>query len=494
MTMRILFVAAELSPLMKTGGLGDAVAGLAAALHRRGHDVRVLMPAYADTLADTLVDTLARTEAVTEVAGYRPPPSMENSRLLTTRLGPEALPVWLLDTPGFADRPGNPYTDDDGTPSADNHLRFGRLCRAAVAIAGGRALPGWQAELIHCHDWHTGLVPVYAMLERVPTTTVFTVHNLAFHGRFPFAALQQLGLPPWLWHYSALEYHGDLSFIKGGLCFADHLTTVSPGYAEEILTPDYGEGLDAVLRERRTQLTGILNGLDTHIWDPERDPCLDHHYSSTRMAGKARCRQSLIREFGLKESSRPLLVVVGRLTPQKGTDLLIEALPALMEEPLDVIVLGSGDRVYEQSLREASATWQGRLAVHIGHDEALAHRMIAGADMVLMPSRFEPCGLVQMQALRYGTVPVVRRTGGLADTVVDATTGNLEDGIATGFCFDQASANGLVEAMRRALQLYGDAQAWKTLQRRGMKQEFSWAKSAERYESLYQRPHSARRF
>lgn len=477
--MRILFVASEVSPLMKTGGLGDAVAGLAAALHRRGHDVRVLMPAYADTLA--------RSAAVTEVTSYTPPPELQNSRLLALSPGAEEVPVWLLDAPGFSDRPGNPYTDDSGRPVTDNHLRFGALCRAAVAIAGGRALPGWQAELIHCHDWHAGLVPVYAMLERVPAATVFTVHNLGYHGRFPAAALQQLGLPPWLWHYSALEYHGDLSFIKGGLCFADQLTTVSPGYAGEILTPEYGEGLDGVLRARRDRLTGIVNGLDTVTWDPERDPCLDHHYSSARLAGKERCRQALCREFGLEEGQAPLIAMVGRLTAQKGVDILLDALPSLMDEPLRLIVLGSGEHRYEQALREAALSRPGRMAVHMGYDEPLAHRLIAGTDMVLMPSRFEPCGLVQLQALRYGTVPVVRRTGGLADTVVDATTATVKAGSASGFCFEQASPGALVAGVRRAMNLYCDRDAWNALQRRGMEQDFSWTDSAGRYEHLYQR-------
>lgn len=476
--MRILFVASEFSPLMKTGGLGDAVAGLAAALLRRGHDVRVLMPAYGDILA--------RAETMDSVPDYRPPPALSTSRLLATRAGPDEVTVWLFDMPGFGDRMGNPYIEDNGEPPADDHLRFGGLCRAAVAIADGSALTGWRADLIHCHDWHTGLVPVYALLGRVPAATIFTIHNLGYQGRFPFSALHQLGLPSWLWHYSALEFHGDLSFIKGGLCFADQLTTVSPGYAREILTSEYGEGLDGVLRERRDRLTGTLNGLDTTIWDPERDPYLDSHYCKAQLAGKGRCRQALSREFGLADDETALVVMVGRLTTQKGVDLLLEALPSLIAEPLRLLVLGSGELKYERELHETALSWPGRMAVYIGYNEALAHRFIAGADIVLMPSQFEPCGLVQLQALRYGTVPVVHRTGGLADTVIDATSDNIETGLATGFCFEEAAPEALVASVRRALDLYRDSEVWNALQRRGMAQDFSWTNSAESYERLYQ--------
>jgi starch synthase len=484
MRLRVLFVASECSPLMKTGGLGDAVAGLARALRRTGHDLRVLMPAYADTLAGL--------EASPEVAQYRPPPGLAGTRLLGTCLPPGEVPVWLFDMPGFSDRPGNPYSDDSSGSAAGIHLRFGALCRAAVAIAGGGALPGWRADLIHCHDWHTGLVPVYALLERVAAATVFTVHNLGYQGLFPFAALEQLQLPPWLWHYRALEYHGDLSFIKGGLCFADYLTTVSPGYAREILTPAYGEGLDGVLRERQGALAGILNGLDTAIWDPRRDPCLSARYSPARIAGKRRCREALCDEMGLEGRGQPVVAVIGRLAHQKGTDLLIEALPVLMTKPLRLVVLGSGEPEYEKILKEAQAHWPGRLAVHIGHDEALAHRMIAAADMVLMPSRFEPCGLVQMQALRYGTVPVVRRSGGLADTVIDATAENLDGGTATGLCFDEPSARAIIGALHRALALYRDRKTWRALRRRGMEQNFRWDDSAESYDRLYRQVLSER--
>lgn len=478
MKQRILLVASELQPLMKTGGLADAVAGLATALHQRGHDLHVLMPAYADTLA--------RLHSVAEVAGSGSSPGLGNARLLETRLSPGGVPVWLLDAPGFSDRPGNPYTDAGGQPASDNHLRFGRLCRVAALLAGGRVVPGWRADVIHSHDWHAGLVPVYAMLERIDAAIVFTIHNLAYHGLFPFAALETLGLPPWLWHYRALEYRGELSFIKGGLYFADRLATVSEGYAKEILTREYGEGLEGLLRERRPVLRGIVNGLDTQAWDPRTDVHISANYSPESPDNKRRCREALREEMALDgEPGVPVIALLGRLTGQKGIDLLVEALPELMKAPLQLLVLGSGEHAYERQLRKAADHWPGRMAVRIGYDEALAHRMIAGADMVLMPSRFEPCGLVQLQALRYGTVPVVRHTGGLGDTVIDADRTSLKADTATGVCFRETSSEALIEAVLRAVELYRDGTSWHAMMRRGMVQAFSWDASAVAYERVY---------
>ncbi len=479
MMHRILFVASEVQPLMKTGGLADAVAGLATALHRRGHDVRILMPGYADTLA--------RTRECQAVPGYRPPEGLEHTRLLASRLPGSALPVWLLDAPGFSNRPGDPYNDRQGRARPDNHARFGALCHTAAAIGAGTAVPDWRADIVHCHDWHTGLVPVYAMLQRLPASIVFTIHNLGYDGRYPERVLEPLRLPAWLWHPEALEYYGSLSFIKGGLNFADRLTTVSPTYAREILTPDHGEGLEGILGERANRLCGILNGLDRETWDPQSDPHLAYHYSRSAPGNKRHLRTALRKEFSLgNHRDIPLVAVVGRLAHQKGIDLLLRALPDLMKMPVRLLILGSGEPEFERQLTSAARRWAGRMQVHIGYEEALAHRLLAGSDMLLMPSRFEPCGLVQLQALRYGTIPVVRHTGGLADTVVDATQESLRSGSATGITFPGTSAESLLEAMQRALELFGHKTLWHALVRNAMAQDFSWDSSARAYETLYQ--------
>ena len=479
MTRRILHVAGEVQPLMKTGGLADAVAGLAGAHHHRGQQVHILMPAYADTLS--------RFPDIEPEPGYQPPRGLEGTRLLRTRLPSSGVPVWLLEAPGFSNRPGNPYTDDSGQEQLDNDLRFARLSRVAVALAAGYALRDWHAQVLHCHDWHAGMTPVYAMLQRLEAVQVFTIHNLGYDGRFPLSRMPGLQLPPWLWHPEALEFHDRLSFLKGGLAFSDAITTVSPTYAREIMRPDYGEGFQGLLRHRRDDLTGILNGVDYQVWDPETDIHLPYHYSRSRPGRKYMLRRALRKEFRLpNHRDVPLICMVGRLVPQKGVDLVLDALSLLGDAPFQLIVLGSGDAEWERRLEAAAEQWPEHMRVHVGYEEALAHRLIAGSDMLLMPSRFEPCGLVQLQALRYGTVPVVRETGGLADTVVDATPRNLRAGTATGIVFDAATAGALAEAMRRAMELYSRKTLWWTLIRQAMRQDHSWSASAGAYEMLYE--------
>lgn len=470
-------VAAEASPLVKTGGLADAVAGLAGALAGLGHDVRLLIPAYR-----RIPDAGWRLEPEAALA----PAALAGSGLLRTELPPSGVCTWLVDHPAFGERAGNPYVDTSGRDYADNDVRFDRLSRVASLLAGGRAGLDWRPDVVHAHDWHAGLTPVRMLLERVAVPIVFTVHNLAYQGLFPEASLERLALPRWLWHPDALEYYGRLSFMKGGLNFADRLSTVSPTFAREMLTATYGEGLEGVIRRREADLKGILNGLDQAEWNPETDPHIAVNYSRRDLGGKRADRAAVRRRVGLPERADRLLVaMVGRLAAQKGVDLVLSALPRLLEMPLQIAVLGSGERVYEEALNRAAAEQRERLSVTVGYDEALAHQLEAGADLLLMPSRYEPCGLAQMQSMRYGTVPVVRGCGGLLDTVVDADAGALAQGTATGFVFGPATAPALVDAVRRAVALQRERPQWEALMRAGMRCDFSWRRSAEEYLALY---------
>jgi starch synthase len=476
--MKVLFVASEAHPLIKTGGLGDVCGSLPPALKSLGVDVRLMLPAYRDAVARA-----GRLEAAQlELPRLAAPVTILEGTLPGTRVK-----TWLVDFPPAFDRPGNPYLDDYGHPWHDNAARFALLARTATAAALGRVSRTWQPDVVHCHDWQTGLTPALLALERARPATVFTIHNLAYQGLFPRDTLDALGLPPALWSLDALEFHGQLSFIKGGLAFADRLTTVSPTYAREIQTPEHGSGLDGLLRHRAARLTGILNGIDARAWNPARDACLVKRYSAERLKDKSADKLALQRELGLEvDGDRALLGTVGRLVEQKGVDLLLEALPQIMKHGVQLAVLGTGEARFEQRLREMAARFPGRLAVLIGYDEVLAHRITAGADIFLMPSRFEPCGLNQMYSQRYGTVPIVHRVGGLADTVVDATPDSLKDGTATGVVFDSPDPQALAAAVARALDLHADRKRWRRLMLAGMRQDFSWEHSAREYLRLYQ--------
>ena len=477
--LKILFVSSEVQPFIKTGGLADVSASLPHALAELGHDVRILMPGYADALD--------RTDPAPAVEGWTDPVAGAATLLRQSRLPESAVPVWLLDAPGFSDRPGNPYLDELGDPHPDNADRFDLLARAAAAVAGDGAGLDWRPDIVHCNDWQTGLVPVRMLLHRAPGATVYTIHNLSYQGLFPPEAFTRLGLPSWLWHYQALEFHGMLSFMKGGVAFADRLTTVSPTYAREIRTPEHGWGLNGLFSDREADLAGILNGIDLETWDPASDPHLPAHFSPEDLRGKATVKQQLQAELGLEAApDRPLLAAITRLADQKGIDLLLGAAKDLLaHHGIQLAVLGSGDRAYETALRKLESLFPGRAAVRIGFDEALAHRIEAGADMFLMPSRFEPCGLNQLYSLRYGTVPVVRAVGGLADSVSDATVERLAAGTATGVTFSGETPAALTEAVTRALQLFADPETWRGLQRAGMRQDFSWEKSAAAYVDQY---------
>jgi starch synthase len=452
--MRVLFVTPECAPLTKTGGLGDVSAALPAALRALGLDLRVLMPAYPAAL-DGLRE--ARAMHTATILGAQ-------ARIL------ESEGFFLLDCPELYRRGGGPYQDAGGTDWPDNPLRFGVLSQAAALLARR-----WQADLVHGNDWPAGPCALY--LERTPF--VFTVHNLAFQGNFDAGWVARLGLPPRCFTMEGAEFHGQLSFLKAGLAYAQAITTVSPRYAREIQTPEFGCGMDGLLRHRAAALAGILNGIDTEIWDPERDPFIAAPYGSASLERKALNKKALQEALGLEvRADVPLLGMVARLTHQKGSDLVAAAAEALVGMPAQLAVLGSGERSLEEEFARLARGLPGRLAARIGFDEALAHRIEAGADLFLMPSRFEPCGLNQMYSQRYGTPPVARATGGLADTIADGETG---------FLFEPAEAPALIAAVRRATALWRDEPRRLALQRAGMARDFGWTGPARRYAELYAR-------
>lgn len=476
--LRVLHAAAELYPWVKTGGLGDVIAALPPALAALGTDMRLVLPGFTPFL-----DAFA----LTEIARLRTPFAVERVRIALGRLPDSAVAAYLVDHPAFYDRPGTPYQASDGNEWPDNHRRFALLGWAAAALAQG-ADPAWRPDLLHCHDWHAGLAPAYLRAQGAAVPSVFTVHNIAYQGYFPAQFFGDLALPSGFFSVDGIEFYGGLAFIKAGLFYADRLTTVSPTYAREIQTPPFGWGLDGLLRTRAGDLTGILNGVDPAVWSPENDPYLSVPYSSDGddLPDKAEATEALARHFDLDAGdSGPLFGAVTRLTPQKGLDLLLAALPGLLDAGGRLVLLGSGDAALEAGFRATAQIHRGRVGVEIGYDEALSHLIISGSDSILAPSRFEPCGLTQLYALRYGSPPVVRRTGGLADTVVDTTEATLRDGTATGFVFDDETPEALLDAIRRAVALHGDKAAWQRLMQQGMNRDFTWTRSARQYLTLY---------
>lgn len=474
-TKKILFVTSEARPLIKTGGLGDVSGALPIALKELKQDIRIILPAYREAI---------RRNGPYTIASLVFHPETHPIRLLEGRLPGSDIPVWLVDIPSLFDRPGNPYLGPDGRDWHDNALRYGMFARAVTTIALNQAGLDWHPDIVHCNDWQTGLVPALLSLNSSRPATVFTIHNLAYQGIFPADQFQQLGLPGALWGMNGLEFFDQLSFIKGGLLYADMLSTVSPTYAKEICTPAFGCQLDGLLRHRADRLVGILNGADYSEWNPEHDPNLSHHYRVDALQGKAANKAALQRGLGLPRDPRiPLIGVIGRLVEQKGVDLILAVLGNLFQQSAQVVILGSGNKEFEQALVTLASHYPQRCHVKIGFSEALAHRIEAAADIFLMPSRYEPCGLNQIYSLRYGAVPIVRRTGGLADTVVDISAG-LDT--ATGFVFDDPSPAALLAALQRALALYTNKpQDWQQLVRNGMNQDFSWRQSAKAYLDLY---------
>ncbi|MGO4395963.1 glycogen synthase GlgA [Variovorax sp. M-6] len=481
--MKILQVSAELFPLLKTGGLADIAGAMPLALKAAGQDARVLLPGFPAIVAG-VADTAP-------VAGFRAPWG-EPALLLLGRIatpGAPDIPAYLIDAPSLYDRPGNPYEDPRHQPYGDNHRRFALLGWVAAQLAQGLDA-AWRPEIVHAHDWHAALAPAY-MAFAPPTGgprvgSVFTVHNLAFQGLFAASHFAELGLPAPAFSIDGLEYHGQLSFMKGGLCFADRLTTVSPTYAREIQTPAQGCGLDGLLRSRSGVLSGILNAVDDQVWNPATDALIPHRYDPLRLAGKARCKAALQDELGLAPlADAPLFVVVSRLTEQKGLHLVLGGLDALLAQGGQLALLGSGDAVLETAFRERAAAAPRSVSVSVGYNESLAHRLFGGGDVTLVPSLFEPCGLTQMYGLKYGSLPLVHRVGGLADTVVDATLEDMADGTATGFSFVDFDADSYARAVRRAFALYRRPSDWRAVRASAMGRPADWGSAAARYLAIY---------
>ncbi len=475
--MRILQVASEIFPLVKTGGLADVVGSLPPALVKRGLDVRILLPGLPGVVAG-IVD-------LQPVMRIGPAFGAASVTLSRGSLPDSMLPAYVIDAPFLYRRDGNPYVGPDGQDWSDNIRRFGLLGWVAAHLASGELDPEWVPDVIHAHDWHAGLTPAYiGQNPALRTPTIFTIHNLAFRGLFAMESYYDLGLPMRKLTPHGIEFHGKISFMKAGLVYSRKITTVSPSYAREICTTEFGCGMDGILRDRGGDLSGILNGVDYEIWNPAEAeiPC---RYSVDDLDGKQVCKSALRKEFGLAEAGGPLFAVVSRLTSQKGMDLLLAALPDLLREGGQLIVLGTGDGDLEAGFRYAASVNPDNVAVHIGYDEEMSHRFMAGADVLLVPSRFEPCGLTQLYALRYGTLPLVRRVGGLADTVVDVNGDNLAADRATGFVFNDAARHELAGRIRDACGFFRDENAWRQVQKRGMHQDFSWDGSAAHYEALY---------
>jgi len=473
--MRVLYVAAELYPFVKTGGLGDVTAALPPALYEQGVDVRLFLPrlpALRDGIADqSLVGSLGSAFGASDVRVFR------------GRLPGSPVPVYLLDAPEYFDRPGNPYVDADGHDWYDNPRRF-----ALFGWAAARFIDiDWRPDIVHAHDWHAGLAPAWlAAIGGQRPASVFTIHNLAYQGLTPAERFHELGLPAQFFAINGMEFHGQASFMKGGLFYADRLTTVSPTYAREIQRPEQGCGLDGLLASRAGDLVGILNGVDYTVWDPQLDAHLPASYGPHQLAPKAQNKAALQHELGLEtRPDAPLFCAVTRLSQQKGIDIAVAGIPHIVARGGQLALLGSGDRDLEEALRQAAQEYPGAVSATIGYDEALSHRLIGASDIILVPSRFEPCGLTQLYGMRYGTLPLVAGVGGLADTVTDASPAAIREGEATGFVFDHGEPGAFLDAVDRALTQYGKPRNWGRIRRCGMTRDFSWTRSAGEYVQLY---------
>ena len=487
MAIAILFASSEIEPWAKTGGLGDVSSALPRALASQGMEVRILVPGY-----PAVLDAFPRRKVVATVSdqiGEMPPATVSLASL------GRRLDLLMLECPPYFERAGNPYVDAAGNDWSDNALRFGLLSKVAALFSSTQSPLDRAPDILHCNDWQTALAPAYLRFCFDPVArSVITIHNLAFRGLFGRGLLVPLGLPEHAFTFDGVEFHGSLSFLKAGLQCCDWITTVSPTYRQEICTPAHGWGLDGLLRYRDDRLSGILNGINTAEWNPARDSLLPARFSRDRLGGKLDNRRALEAEAGLAAiTDSPIIGMVGRLTAQKGVDLVLENVDALIGHGVRIVVLGTGEPRFEAAWRDVALRHPGRVAVRIGFDNRLAHLIEAGADIFLMPSRFEPCGLNQMYSLAYGTPPVVHATGGLADTVVDCTARSLADGTANGFSFGTPSAPALLATTLRAIDTWRDRATWHRLQRNGMAGDFSWTHAARQYGALYGRLASASR-
>lgn len=473
--IKVLSIASEVFPLIKTGGLADVAGALPLALNRIGFDVRTLVPCY-PVIREKLKKAVLEHE-FSEFYGGK-------ARILSATFN--ELPLLLLEAPHLYDRPGNPYVQADGQNWPDNAIRFAALARAGASIAQG-LLKSWTPDIMHCHDWQAGLAPAFVHYDGLPhAKSVMTVHNLAFQGQFAPELLGPIGLPPHAFSFDGVEYYGTIGYLKAGLKFADRLTTVSPAYATEIRGPEAGMGLDGLLNQRARDLSGIINGIDTRVWNPASDDALESTYDSDNFGARWLNKKALQERMGLDQDNDALLCgIVSRLSWQKGLDLVLQALPEMIDTGMQLAILGAGDAGLEEGFRRAASQNPGRISCEFGYDERLAHQIQAGADALLVPSRFEPCGLTQLCALRYGAVPIVARVGGLSDTIVDANEMALNSGVATGIQFYPVTLDAFSGALARARDLFEKPDDWQLIQTNGMATDVSWATPARRYADLY---------
>lgn len=477
MTLSVLSVASEAWPLVKTGGLADVVGALPAALAPHSIQLTTLLPAYPAVKAK--VGRTRRLHSYDDLFGGK-------ARLLAAKV--EGQSFILLESPALFDREGGPYGDASGRDWDDNGQRFAALSRAAADLAGGVVGKGY--DLLHAHDWQAGLAPAYLRFASPhrndrPVPSLITIHNMAFQGQFAASLFPELGLPPSAWSVEGVEYYGDVGFLKAGMASADAISTVSPTYSREIRHGEFGMGLEGLVRARAADVHGILNGIDPGIWSPATDPLIAARYSARTLAKRVANRRAVESAFALDHDAHPLFIVISRLTWQKGMDVLVDCLDALVGMGAKLALLGSGDTALESAFVAASQRHPGRIGVRIGYDEPLSHLLQAGGDAILVPSRFEPCGLTQLYGLAYGCVPVVARTGGLADSVIDANEAARTNGVATGVVFDGVSHDTLLDALARTVKLHHDVPLWQSIQKQGMRADFSWTASGARYASVY---------
>ncbi len=476
---KVLFATSEAHPLIKTGGLADVSGALPTALQALGVDIKILVPGYREVL-----NQCPHTIPFARLANPFGPGHVD---LLETRLPDTSVSVLIVAYDAFFNRSGGPYQTAAGTDWPDNALRFGLLSYVTAWLGSALNNSTWQPDIVHCNDWQTGLAPAYLRFRpgRKPPT-IMTIHNLAYQGVFPPEMVKALALPVESFKIHGLEYYGNLSFLKAGTFYADRITTVSPTYANEIQQENLGFGMHGLLHERRAILSGIINGIDTKEWDPQHDAYLAHRYDAKHLGAKTQNKIALQAALGLDaEKNTPLVAIISRITYQKGSDITLGVMHELVREGVQFVLLGSGDKVMELALVEMGQAHPGRLSINIGYDEDLSHRIEAGADMFLMPSRYEPCGLNQMYSQRYGTPPIAHATGGLSDTIIDATPENLAAGVATGFLFRVMNRQACADSLRRAISLYRDPKAWRRVQNAAMGRDFSWANSAQEYLALY---------
>lgn len=470
---KILFASSEVYPLIKTGGLADVSQALPRALHELKQDVRIIMPAY------RALNKLVKQSKLIASKSF-----LENEvNLYETTLPESDIIIWLVDCPPLFDREGGPYQDSNDKTWEDNAQRFALFSRVITAIAANNMQLGWYPEILHCNDWQTGLAPALLQYEQTRPKIVFTIHNLAYQGVYPLSICSELQLPSELASFESMEFYKQFSFIKGGILYSDQVTTVSPTYAIEIQTEKYGAGLDNLLKLHSNKLSGIINGINDDEWNPVRDKFIHTVYHSETLELKTENKIALQKELNLAcDEKIPLFATISRLVSQKGIDLIIEALPQLAKLNVQFVILGKGDEQLEAALLKAAEKNPDKFNVWIGYDEAHAHKITAAADFFVMPSRFEPCGLNQMYSQHYGTIPIVRKTGGLADTVTDKQTSDTNN---TGIIFEQDNSEDLLQAILRGLDLYKNKQVWRQLQENAMSQDFSWKKSAQQYLDLY---------